>query len=265
MALSSILDPVFGPLLYLNPFIAIILISFLISLFIVLIYKKFTDQDLMKRLKTEIKELQAEMKTLRDKPDQMMKVQKKAMETNTKYMMQSFKPTLFTFVPIIIIFGWLNAHMAYYPLVEGDQFSITAEFIEGTDGNIQIKLPDGIQSLNGAQQDILNDKAEWVLSGDADTYTVEYDYGGIEFEHQLIIVSEFKDRDYAKPELRAKELGVDSTNLDKILISNKKVQPMKEIPLLGSIPWIGGFGWLGTYILFSIIFSIALRKALKVY
>ena len=54
------------------------------------------------------------MKTLRSDPDKMMVVQRKAMETNMKYMMQSMRPTLFTLIPIIVIFGWLNATLAFF-------------------------------------------------------------------------------------------------------------------------------------------------------
>jgi len=265
MAFSDIMDPVLRPILSLNPLFAIMLISFLIALLIVLIYRKFTDQELMKRLKKEIKEYQTEMKKLKDKPKKMMEMQKKAMETNTKYMMHSFKPTLITFLPIILIFGWLNANMAYYPLIEDTQFSITAEFEEGTAGLITLKSPDGVNILGGAQKDILNSKAEWVLTGEAGDYSVSYEFGDQIFDHSLIIAQNSKDRRYAKPQLRPADFNLKDTQLKEIVVSNKKVKPLQQIPLIKSIPWIGNFGWLGTYILFSILFSITLRRILKVY
>ncbi len=266
MAFSDLLNPVFSPLLKMDPFIAIVLISFLISLMIVLIYKKVTDQNLMKDLKTEIKDLQKQMKELKDKPEQMMKIQKQAMETNTKYMMHSFKPTLFTFIPIILIFGWLNAHMAYYPLVAGNQFSVVINFADGTTGSVTMTAPQGITLLDEATQTIQSNSVDWALEGDAGTYTLDYKLDGTEFSHSLIITSSMGDRQYAKPVLNPGDLGLSKdSGLQSLTISNKKIQPFKEIPLLGSIPWVGGFGWLGTYIVFSIIFSILMRKVLKVY
>jgi uncharacterized membrane protein (DUF106 family) len=265
MVFSDLLNPIFSPLLKLPPLLAIMIISFVISLFIVLIYRKLTDQSLMKRLKSEIKELQKEMKTLKDKPDKMMQVQRRAMETNTKYMMHSMKPTLITFLPIILIFGWLNAHMAYYPIVEDTEFSIDAIFDEGSSGTIRIEVPQGVEIIGAASQEILDNEARWVLAAEAGEYSLEYDFEGTEFSHKLIVTQSQSDRRYAKPELRPQELGLEETTLDRLVISNKKVQPLKSIPLIGSIPWIGGFGWLGTYILFSIAFSITLRKLLKVY
>jgi uncharacterized membrane protein (DUF106 family) len=266
MAFQELLNPIMSPLLKLNPFFAIVLISFLISLLIVLVYKKFTDQDLMKRLKAEIKEFQAEMKTLKKDPNKMMQVQKKAMETNTKYMMHSFKPTLFTFIPIILIFGWLNAHMGYYPLVEDQQFGIEIMFEEGKQGSVEMIPPDGLYLVNENIQTILNDKVQWALKGDAQQYTIDYKFINEEFSHSVIINEKWEDRKYSKPDLKNVELGLDKkSNIKTLTISNKKVQPFKEVPLLGNIPWFGNFGWLGTYIVFSIAFSIGLRKLLKVY
>ena len=38
----------------------------------------------------------------------MMELNKITMEKNMKYMMHSFKPTLYTLIPILIIFGWIR-------------------------------------------------------------------------------------------------------------------------------------------------------------
>jgi len=261
----ALLDPVLGPLLHINPLLAILIISFIISLTIVLVYRKLTDQNLMKNLKKEIKELQAEMKTLKDKPDKMMQVNKKAMETNTKYMMHSMKPTLITFLPIILIFGWLNAHMAYWPIVAGEDFTVTAAFDDGTTGSITIIPPPGVDITNGATQIIRDNEARWVLEAQADEYTLEYKYQDRTFSNSLIVTESRNDRRYAKPMLSSTDLSMEDTPLQTLTMSNERIHPLQQIPIIRSIPWIGGFGWLGTYILFSITFSIALRRILKVY
>ncbi len=266
MVFQDFLTPVFSPLFKIHPLLAIIIISFLISLFITLIYKKFTNQKLMKDLKEEIKELQKEMKELKDKPKEMMKVQKKAMETNMKYMMHSFKPTLLTFIPIIIIFGWLNAHFAYLPITEDTQFSISVDFIDNTNGNITITVPENIELLNEPTQKILNNKAEWFLKAKSGTYFIKYSFNSLSFQHKLIVTKTVENRSYVKPVMSYKELGLDKySRVKQLVISNKKIKPFEGIPVLGSIPWIGGFGWFGSYVLFSIIFSMLLRKAMKVY
>ncbi|MBW2991141.1 DUF106 domain-containing protein [Candidatus Woesearchaeota archaeon] len=54
MVFENLLDPIFNPLLRMPPVLAILLIAFLITLFITLIYKFTTDQKKMKTIKTEM-------------------------------------------------------------------------------------------------------------------------------------------------------------------------------------------------------------------
>lgn len=257
---QAILNPIFSPLLRMPFLLSIIIISFLISLIIVIVYKKFTNQSLMKELKEEIKELQKQMKALRDKPEEMMKVNKRAMETNMKYMMHSLRPTLITFIPIIIIFGWLNVHMAYYPLVEDQQFSILLDFVDEANGDVDFLDVQDIQVLNGNNQTILDNQAKFVLQGSAGEYTLSFKHDEESYTKDIIITASDQDRVYKRPiEVFRKQ------SLKSITVSNEKILAFEGIPILGSIPWIGGFGWLGSYILFSLVFSLGLRKIFKVY
>ena len=66
-----------------------------------------TNQELMKKLKEEMKDYQKQIKELRSNPARAMESEK-AMESNMKYMSHSFKPTLITIIPIFIIFGWMS-------------------------------------------------------------------------------------------------------------------------------------------------------------
>lgn len=109
MVLESLFDWLFAPLMRFGDAWGVILISLLLTIFINIFYKLFTDQEVMKELKAELKSLQKEMKTLKDNPERFLKVQKEAMSKNLVYMKHSMKPTLITFVPLIIIFGWLRS------------------------------------------------------------------------------------------------------------------------------------------------------------
>ena len=65
MGFGDILNPIFSPLLNLPTLWAVILLSFLISLIITVVYKYTTNQNLMKQLKDEMKEFQREIKELK--------------------------------------------------------------------------------------------------------------------------------------------------------------------------------------------------------
>ena len=81
-------------------------------------YKFFTNQQVMKGLKEEIKHLQGEAKKFKDDQKKAMELMKRANLKNLEYTKHSLKPTLFTFIPLILIFGWLKATFGDY----GDLF-----------------------------------------------------------------------------------------------------------------------------------------------
>ncbi|MFH1210612.1 MAG: EMC3/TMCO1 family protein [archaeon] len=110
MALEGFFNTVFGPIMKIGYPINIIIITLIITLIVTLIYKYTTNQTKMKELKDGIKAAQGEIKQNKDNPGKMMEIQKKAMEQNLTYMKHSLIPMLITFVPLIIMFGWLRGY-----------------------------------------------------------------------------------------------------------------------------------------------------------
>ncbi|MBN1544614.1 DUF106 domain-containing protein [Candidatus Woesearchaeota archaeon] len=257
MVLETILNPIFSPLLKLPMVVAIGIISLVISLIITLVYKYLTDQTMMKDLKQRQKDFQKRMKELKKEPEKMMKVQKEAMEVNMQYMKQSFKPTLITFLPIIIIFGWLNAHMAYDPLMPGQEFTATLVFNPGYTGDVNISVPDGVEVIGDKTSTIKDGAAEFGLKGDKGDYLLVFDYGGNSFDKELTITEEPRYapviKQFSKQPVKA------------ITLSNSKLIAINLFSLEEGGLFKGRVGWLGTYIIFSLIFSLGLRKLLKIY
>tara|TARA_Y100000310_G_scaffold325133_1_gene388135 strand:+ start:553 stop:1296 length:744 start_codon:yes stop_codon:yes gene_type:complete len=247
MVFDKLLDPIFNPLLNFGPLWALVIMSFIISLLIIIIYKYTTNQDLMKQLKDELKEIQKEMKDLRDQPEKAMAVQKRAMQTNMKYMMQSMKATIFTFIPIIILFGWLNAHLAFAPILPMEEFTVTANFDKEAEGIAKIIIPDQVEVIGDFEKEITNRKTDWTLKGDAGKYTIGVEYNSRPYMKKLLIDA----KNYETPTQKY------SGELKTIKINNES---LKVLNIFG---W--RLGWLGTYIILSIIFSLALRKIMKVY
>jgi len=251
--LDPVLNAVFGPLLGLSSFMAILILSLVISLIIILCYKYFTDQDLMKQLKEEMKAFQKQMKELKEHPEQMMKVQKKAMETNMKYMMHSMKPTLITFIPIILIFGWMNAHLAYFPLAPDTPFTVSV-FVDEAEGEVGIDPVDGITIVGDRVQPVANKQATFTLNGNEGEYYLRFSYKDNEVSTTEPVIITNNDN-YATIDQLVNQNGV-----KKIRINNEPIKPLGSISIFGWKP-----GWLGTYIILSIAFSMLLRKLLRVY
>ncbi|MBI4441171.1 DUF106 domain-containing protein [Candidatus Woesearchaeota archaeon] len=242
-----VLDTFFAPLLALPHLVTIILIAFSVSLVMTLVYKWMTDQTQMRMLRDELKKYQAQMKTSKDNPEQMLELQKKAMDVNMQYMMKSLKPTLVTMLPVLLIFSWLSAHYAYEPLYPGQQFTILVQAKDGITGNVVLETPSDV-IVDGTEKKLDSGRAVWKAQGPEGDYLLKVKAQGKEYEKEVTISPM---QQYASPEKK-----IDDDTLDKIEIQ------MKELTLLSLFGW--ELGWLGTYILFSLAFSISLRKILDV-
>lgn len=248
MVFEGLLAPIFDPLLKL-PILAVVLImSFLITLITTIIYKYTTNQSLMKDLKDEMKAFQKEMKELKSDPKKMMEVQKKAMQTNMKYMSHSMRSMLFTFIPIILIFGWMNANLAYLPVMPDQQFITTVQFDDSVTGQVELVLPNGISTTDNLTKDI-SKEVKWVLTGKEGNYNIEYKVGSKSYDKEVVIT---RGQKYIAPVKVVKDGTVRQISIDH-----------QKIQVLNIVGW--KLGWLGSYIIFSIIFSAILRKLFKVY
>ncbi|MFT4303246.1 MAG: EMC3/TMCO1 family protein [Candidatus Woesearchaeota archaeon] len=248
-------DAILRPLLSMNPFWAIFLISFSLALMITIIYKFMTDQELMKTLKADMKALQKEMKSLKDNPEAMLKKQQHAMEKNMKYLTHSMKPTLVTFIPIILVFGWLSSNFAYEPIIPGDEFDITLELNRGVYGFIEVVPPDFNNSILFLEQN----KTKMINSNMISFRFLAEEFG----EYDVIFIL----NDYLEFPVRVlideeKYGTVDFTRFDSKEVKKISTGNQKKI-VLNLFGW--ELGWLGSYIILSIIFSIGLRKLLKLH
>jgi len=249
---ESVVDPIFSPLLNLKPIYTIGIIALAASLIISLVYKALTDQHLLKAMKEETKKLQKEMKELKDDPQKMMAVQKKMMEKSMQQMKHSLKPTLVTFLPVIMIFGWLQANLAYYPIEPNQEFTTSIDFKDAVSGDVEIDIvPDSLDLLSDKIQEIEDNHVYWRLKGPAGEYSLKYTYKEETYFKDLLIT---RDNEYENPVNK-----ISDNYVKQISIDNEPIRPL-SFSIFGWKP-----GWLGTYILFSLIFSLTVRKLLRVH
>lgn len=248
MVLESVLNPIFSPLLTLGSLPTVLILSLLLSFVVTLVYKYFTDQKMMKSAREEVKQMQAEMKQHKQDPKKMMEIQKKMMEKNMLLMKHSFKPTFITFLPLIIIFGWLQGHLTYGPLMPDQPFTVQAMVQQGQAGQLTL-APGDLELLGEANQTPVNGMAMWSVKGKEGTHTVKVQAGDEAFSKDILITSQQKYLQPVEP-VNGKILKSINVLHDKLIVMN----------LFG---W--KLGWLGTYIIFSLVFSMGLRKVMKVY
>lgn len=105
-SVHAILDPTFGFLLNWNVTFGMLLIVIFISIITALVQKYTTDQDTIRELKKQQKEINQRAKEFRHDPSKMMEIQKEVFPITNKLMKLSMRPIMFTGIPFILVFRW---------------------------------------------------------------------------------------------------------------------------------------------------------------
>lgn len=251
MVLNNILNFIFSPFLLIPPWLAVILLSLIVSVAVTLITKYATDQNLMKRLREEIKELQKEAKDLKNNQAKMGEIHKRFSDTNAKFMMQSLKPTLIFIIPSLLILSWMQANFAFEPINPGEDFAISVIFDKNSGGTLSINAPEGIKVSGETKKTVQDGRVSWILNGEKEgDYIVEFDFGDEKYAKDVLITN---GKLYAEQIKKIKNSKIKEIKIDyrKLII----------LPV-GINNW---FGWLGVYFWTSVLFSSVFRKVFKVY
>jgi len=246
MSITGALGVALGPLLHLPLFLVVLIMSLLVSLISTLIYKYTTDQDLMKTLKEELKSLQKLIKEFRHDPQKSMEVNEKLMKVNSRYFMQSLKPMIYTLLPLLLIFGWMQANLAYDPLLPASSVSIDVSVAHP--GYVDVTIPSSF-TLTSSESKLANTTTTFtMIPTKAGTYPLTFTKDGESVQKDILVTNERK--------------YLPTVQKFSSSITQVSVHHQKAIAL--NLQFIK-IGWLGTYILLSILFSTLLRKMLRVY
>lgn len=255
MVFNNLLGPVLNPLLSLNPFYGILIMSVFVSLFTTIIYKYTTDQNRLKKLKADLKRYQKKINSLKDQPEKAMKVQKEMMSINGEYMKASLKSTLYTMIPLLLFFGWLGANLAFAPILPQQEFNMTVT-LASTDGNVSLLLPEGLTMSDSSSKNAAESVMWTGIKGEEGVYDITFRYKDEEVVYPGLIIT--TKQDY--PDSVSVKLPGSITT---ITAGYQKLLIFKNIVVFKDIPWVKNFGWLGAYFIFTMIFSTVLRKLFK--
>lgn len=239
------------------PLFSILFISVGVSLLTTIIYKFTTNQRLMKEIREDVKRMQAEARSTKE-PGKAAQLQKDMMKRSMQQFSAQTKSMIITLIPLFMLFGWMGSHLAYEPINPGGEFTTTAVFAAGVTGTVSLNASEGLQLMSGPTQEIMDGKAVWRLkSGSEGSYRLVYSFGEESYALGVLVTDKFA---YEAP-LLTKQKGIKKgSGIEKISIDLAPVRPFGSASFLGYQP-----GWLLTYILFSLVSSIAIRKVMKVH
>jgi|SRR3989344_2481498 len=244
--LNFILDPVLNPLLKIvSPLWFLIIITFVITLIVTLVYKYTTNQELVKRLRDEMKDIQKQMKEYQHDVEKVKDLQKQSFEKMGVQFKQSMKPMIITMIPMIIILGWLATSLSYDSLKPNENFNIELEAVQF---NTTILLnASSLDILDGSEKKA-EPIAKWIAKGEEGKHLLEFK-----------ILGEKEDKIYAK------EILITSGSGYKEPIENINDGFVKTIKIGNKPLKIAGLSWFWAYFILAIVFNSLLRKLLKVY
>ncbi len=124
-SVHAVLDPTAGNLIEWNIYIGMFLIVFVVNFLTTLVQKYGTDQESLRKIKKEQKEIQEEMKKFKDNPSKLMELNKKQFENIPKTFEHAFKPLLYTAIPFILLIRWF---IDYFSSVEIKFFGFLSWF-----------------------------------------------------------------------------------------------------------------------------------------
>ena len=104
----AVLDPTLGVLLNWSYVSGMGIVVFIMALVTTLTQKYGTDQETMRELKKEQKELQAKIKSLERGSKEYSELSMKSLEMMSPMMKLSMRPVIYTAIPFILLFRWFS-------------------------------------------------------------------------------------------------------------------------------------------------------------
>ncbi len=149
--LNSILGRVFSllflPWRSLNPWLAMIFISFLTGLFMLFIFRWTSNQAGIRQAKNTIKAHLLEIRLYKDSLPIALQAYGKILRSNLKYVALSAKPMLVMLLPLLLALTHLNLWFGYEPLRVGDATILKIFWDKNViplNTEVELETPDGL-------------------------------------------------------------------------------------------------------------------------
>jgi uncharacterized membrane protein (DUF106 family) len=128
---GKIFDLLFIPFRDMNPWVGMIIVSFLTGLLMLVIFRYTSNQAGIKKNKNKIKAHLLELRLYKDSLGLSLKAQGNILLANLKYITHSFKPMLVMIIPVILILIQMNFWFGYESLKPGEQTLLKVKLEEG--------------------------------------------------------------------------------------------------------------------------------------
>ncbi len=266
----TVFDLLLAPFSSLAPWVGLTLISLLVSIFMLLVFKATSNQEALKAVKNQIHAGLFEIRLFNDDLRAILRAQFEILGLNARYLRLSLVPMAWILPPLFLVVAQMQFHYAYGGFEPGDQTLLTVALADTGQSDsqrplIELEAPEGI---------LVETPGVWVPSRNEMTWRL-----GIETEGDYEVLVQLGDATYAKSLraagdriVRRSPIKVGAGILDQLIFpaesplgseaglhSIELSYPDRDIEYFGY-----GAHWMVWFFALSMIFAFALRNRLGV-
>jgi uncharacterized membrane protein (DUF106 family) len=267
--LRPIFDILLSPFRSLPAIVSLTLVSLLVSIFMLLVYKRASNQEQLAAVKRRIHAGLFEIRLFNDDLRAILRAQGAILRANGRYLALSFLPMVWILPPLVLVMAELEFHYAYRGLAPGECAVVSADLRPEARATLR---PDA--TLDAPAGVSVETPALWMPSTSQVAWRIRAEREG-EYDLTLRVAGAppvTKSLRVARTVARRSPVRVDGSFWDQLLYP-------AESPLPASAPFakirvsypaadvrIFGFGlhWMVPFFVLSIVFAFALKGIFKV-
>lgn len=203
--LNQILRHLFDALLYplreLPPFVSLAILSLVLAIAILLVYRATSDQTRIAHAKRQIQAGFFEIRLFNDDPRAILRAQNDIFLNNLKYLRTSLVPLFWLIVPLTLVIAHLQPFYGYRPFRTGETFLVQLKLQERagaaaptphTRPEAELRIAPGLVQETPGVWIPSRSELVWRLRADRPgRYALQAQVGGQEFAKDLIVSSVF--------------------------------------------------------------------------
>jgi hypothetical protein len=266
-ALRPVFDLLLAPFAAGPPIVSLVLVSLLVSVLMLVVFKHTSDQAALAAVKRRIHAGLFEIRLFNDDLRAILRAQGEILRTNLTYLRLTLWPMVFLLPPLVLVIAQLQFHYGYEGLRPGQRALLRVELAPGTGGGrpaAALELPAGLRAETEAVWVPSESQILWRLAAERDgDYELGVDVAGARVTKTVRVTPRT---------VRLSPVRVDSGFLSQLLYPAEPplprgspvravhlAYPDREVSVLGH-----GMHWMIPFFVLSIVFAFALRGLFKV-
>jgi uncharacterized membrane protein (DUF106 family) len=267
-ALRPAFDLLMAPFAAGPPIVSLVLVSLLVSVLMLVVFKRTSDQAALAAVKRRIHAGLFEIRLFNDDLRAILRAQGDILRHNLTYLRLTLWPMLFILPPLVLVIAQLQFHYAYDGLRPGEPALLTVDLVPGAGGGARpaaaLDLPAGLRAETEEVWIRSESQLLWRLVADRDgDYELGLDVAGARLTKSVRVTPLTvrlspvrKGPGFVSELLYPAEPPLPSGSPVRAV---RLGYPEREVEVLGY-----GMHWMIPFFLLSIAFAFALRGVFKV-